>query len=199
MPEEFDLANLDTSDPEAIKQLRAAYERQAAKAAEAEKGLAEARAVQRTAEVKNILGNLKAPGQLADLFPAEADVSEESVKTFLRDKVGFSPETTDAWGRYEQLGNRSEPPAPVPNEDEAWVAKEMQKTAEFYRRTNAPTDAEISELNELKSKVFQKLVEWDNDVSTGKMAPLVEPQGFGGFLDPPAYARRARHYVSQIS
>ena len=199
MPEEFDLANLDPSDPEAIKQLRAAYERQANKAAEAEKGLAEARAAQRQSELTSIFTNLKAPGKLADLYPSDAEVNEDAVKTFLRDKVGLTPDVNEAWNRYEQLGNRSEPPAPAQDEDALWAQKALAATKDFYSRTNAPTAEEISAMTELKNQVFNKLDQWDQDVVTGKRGPLIESGGFGGLTDPPAYAVRARHYMSSAT
>lgn len=197
MPEnDLDLTELDTNDPEAVKRLRDAYERQAARNTKAEEELAALRAEQRKSSVQGILNELHAPAQLADLFPADGDVSEETVKTFLRDKVGLEPDVNEAWNRYQSISDRSDPPPPAVDEDEKWAIEEMAKTAKFMSRQNAPTDQERAELDELLHKVEKGMRTWDEEVSTGKRELLVQPQGFGGFLDPPQYARRARHFAS---
>lgn len=199
MPDEIDFTNFDASDPEAIQRLRAAYERQKEHADKANHEVGELRAEQRSAQVKTILSNLKAPSQLAELYPTDQPVSEDALKTFLRDKVGLSPDVNDAWSRYDQLSNNSSPPPPETDPDVEWAKEELAKTEKFYRATHAPTDKELAELNESKAKMYAKLNQWDQDVMMGKMDRLVDPQGFGGFLDPPPYARRARHFVSTNS
>lgn len=199
MPEEFDLSNLDVNDPEAIKRLREYAERQAARANKAEESEATMRAAARTAELKGVLDKLKAPGQLAELYPADKPVTEDDVRSFLRDKVGLTPDQNDAWSRYEKVSSQATPPPPEKDQDQQWYEKEMAEAAKFYSKTTQPSQAEIDALEEAKMKVFSKLNQWDQECASGQREVLVSPQGYGGFLDPPPYARRARHYVSSAA
>lgn len=201
-----DLDQIDTNDPEAVRHLREAAQRaqraatEQAEAANAAIQESESmKAAQHAAEVKATLTKLGAPEQIAELYPTDGPVDEDAVKAFLRDKVGIQPdEVNSAWSRYENRG-QGEPLSPTPNEDEVWASSELQKNIDFYRRTTSPTEQEEKDMNDLKAKVFGRLNKWDQDVAEGRMEPIINPTGFGGFLDPPVYARRAQAHVTQGS
>ena len=197
MPEDFDLSNLDPSDPDAIRHLSEAYERSQARAQKAEQEAAEHQSALRDTQVKGIFDGLKAPGKLAELYPKDAEVSESAVKNFLQDKVGLSADDMNAWTRYQNLTGSQEPLMPAEDEDEIWAKKEMEATRKFYKGQYQPTDEERKALDDAKDKLFRKLTQWDSEVASGKRDPIIDPQGYGGFIDPPPWARRATHHVTQ--
>lgn len=182
----------DTQDSEAIQHMRAALEAR-------DTELTALRAEKRANEVRSILGDLKAPPNIAEIFPADAPVTKEGVSAFLKDKIGLDPDGLEAWNRYDKVANGREGVAAPEDEEAKWIATELKNTADFYRKTTLPTEAETKALEELKSKVFRNLEKWDTEVANGHMGPLVTPQGFGGLLDPPAYAVRARFHSHQVN
>jgi hypothetical protein len=202
MPEtaELELDKLDLNDPGAIQKLRDAYEHQkdrASKVTDLETQIAESVARERTRDVQTILREMHVPETLAELYPTDGKIEADSIRNFVRDKVGMEPDKdTDAWRRYDKLRSNSEPMAPAEDETDKWVKTEMQKTEDFYRRQNLPTPEEEKDIQQLKARVTRDLATWDQEVQSGQRDPIFSPQGFGGFLDPPSYARRARNFVS---
>lgn len=205
MSDVFDSLNEQDLDDTVIKRVRAAYDNQVKNAADAQRQLEEATkerdallANQRASEIRSILAELKAPGVDPGLFPADAPVNKDAVQAFLKDKIGLMPtEDMSAWSRYEQVSGNTEPPAPPQDENEVWAAKEMAATSKFYKGQFQPSPEEAKAMDEAKDKVFGRLLQWDEQVSEGRMDPIIRPEGFGGLLDPPSYARRARHHISQ--
>lgn len=196
---DIDLSNLDPADPKAVEYLRAALERQMAATETANKEAAALRAGAHTAEVRSALQQLGAPEQIADLYPADGKTDKDSVRTFLKDRIGLDTDAMDGWKRFETRAGMTEPPPPEQDEMEVLLRKSEKDTAKFYQGQYKPTDKEVEEFNALKDKVLHGLLpKWDQDVASGQMAPLVEPSGFGGFIDPPMWARRARFHVTSL-
>lgn len=190
----------DLSTPEG---LRAAYERANARANEAAETaqaqateLAKIQAAQRQESVRSQLRTIGAPEKIADVYPADADVSEQAIRGFLKENLGMEPDMLESWGRYSasQGGESGAPGAP---EDE-WVkyAKEQTESLhKFYRNQYKPSPKEEQDTIDLKHKIFDvNLPKWDQQVASGQMLPLVDPMGFGGLIDPPSYARRAKFF-----
>ena len=166
---------------------------EAAQAAQAglETKLAALEATNRTNAVKSVLSDLKAPAQIADLYPADGEITPDAVKTFLRDKVGLNPDIASQWSSYEQGRLASEGAPEQVDGIDAILSKEHAANEKFYRNPYQVTVKEEQEMRDFSAQASGLLKKWDREVEAGKLDILVQAQGFGGRIDPPPYARRA--------
>jgi len=187
---DLDLSQIDMTDPKAMEYVRAWAQREQEKRQAAEAQLGELQSKQHAAEVQSMLRELKAPESIASLYPADAKADKESVKTFLKEKIGFDSDVNDNWVRYEQR-ERGEP-VPPPEDEMVKLEKQyVKETTDFFRdkRFLAPSPAEEKSMEEAKRKVFDELLpKWDREIAEGRRGPIVDPQGYGGLIDPPSWA-----------
>jgi len=193
---DLDLDNLDLGDPEAVKHLKAWAQRQADAAKSAQENLVAAQQAAHATEVKATLRDLGVPESLANLYPSDAPTTKDAIKTFIKDNVGIDPDVNTEWARYSQRAGQGEAPPAAEDEMEAYAKKLIEGNRKFYSRPYDLSPDEKLEIEEIQLKVVNELLpKWDNDVASGRMGPIIDPQGFGGLIDPPIYARRASFHM----
>lgn len=154
----------------------------------AEKELIELKSSARTERIGSILKAQGLPEKVSSVYPVDAEVSEELVKTFAQELgvVANRPEI-DGWGRYDQITSGAVPP-PQENEFNKLVG-ENEAAMMSWRDWFADPAKDGDATRKAFTRAQQLQDQFEGEVLAGRMNSLVNPEGFGGLIDPPAHAR----------
>ena len=185
-------------DSSVIRELRTklkARDKDLKDSAKASHELAQLKATQRQNALSNILSDLNAPAGLSKVYPEDAEVEEEAVKAWLVEDIGIDPDAatpTNAWEAYDKAQGEARPVSPARPEGEEMLERANKGMVHaFTNRYFQPTDTERQDADEIDR--FQKDLNKRTEglIRAGKY-PKPEFRGYGGLLNPPAWADLTR-------
>lgn len=204
MAEEEQVEVAETDNTEAFNEIREAQRRADKRAKEADAArrksdeeLASLRAEIRQNDLSAALKVLGAPDGVARVYPSDAPVDAESVSKFVKDLgVQLTPAANaDAWDRVERMQQDVQPAGAQQSELDKLVAEGNSALAELISNPFDPNKrGEENKARDFLRRANSLQDELDPAILTGREEPLVKPEGFGGRIDPPAFARTAKAF-----
>lgn len=174
--------------------LRKAKEAAEKRAEEREQELAQIRTEQRQSQIASILEAKGLPSGVAKVYPADSEVTEEAVEEFATE-LGVAPQQPQpeptgqetSYDAYQRLINQGTFSPTDSNEE--LMNKQLKGVEKLMNSPYKPTQADRDEHNQIIREINALNKRLDGEVKMGRLEPHRE--GFGGLVNPPAYADRA--------